>query len=33
MNKDNAKKLLPLIKALADGKTIQEKIYDRRLPS
>jgi hypothetical protein len=31
MNKYNAKELLPLIKALADGKTIQEDIYGQWL--
>jgi hypothetical protein len=31
MNKDKAKELLPLIKALADGKTIQEDVYGQWL--
>lgn len=29
MNKDNAKDFLPLVQALADGKVIQVKFFDR----
>ena len=28
MNKDNAHEYLPLVQALADGKTIQRRIYE-----